>query len=91
MCHMPVFKFNRSSNKCRIVYLSNLCEKNPNQYLTVSHNQAIYPGPPLNQKLSSSLLHLRFNYKLLCFDLVKAFNQLSLGPEESNKRCFFMI
>ena len=69
--HMGVFKMNLETTKCRIIYLSNLCQKNKNDNMTVSHNQAIFSGPCLNHKLSTSLLYLRFDYKLLIFDLEK--------------------
>lgn len=48
--HMGVFKLGRESTKCRVVYLSNLCENNPNQLKTISHNQAMLSGPNLNKK-----------------------------------------
>ena len=85
MPHMGVFKMNRESTKCRVVYLSNLCENNPDLPMTVSHNQAIHPGPSLNQKITTTILHLRFGKHLLCFDIVKAFNQLSLNDTDSNR------
>ena len=71
--HMPVFRPDRDTTKCRNVFLSNLCEPDSTQPMTVSHNQAICAGPCLNKKLSTSVLQLRFNEKLLCFDLKKAF------------------
>ena len=48
----------------------------------------MYPGPCLNQKLSTSLLHSRFGEKLFTYDLRKAFNQISLGEEDSNRLLF---
>ena len=63
--HMGVFKLNRETTKCRVVFLSNLCEKGPAKVQTISHNQAIHAGPCLNQKLSSVLLHLRFDKHLV--------------------------
>ena len=56
--------------------------------MSLSHNQCMYPGPPLNQKLSSALLHLRFDEKLLTYDLKKAFNMLSLGEGDQAKLLF---
>ena len=41
MPHMGVFKLNRETSKCRVVFLSNLCEKDSSKPLTVSHNQNI--------------------------------------------------
>ena len=49
----------------------------------------MYSGPTLNQKLSSSFLHLRFDRKLLIFDLKKAFNMLALGENDQAKLLFF--
>jgi len=85
IAHMGVYKPNHESTKCRIVYLSNLCQKLSNQKLTVSHNQAIHSGPNLNQKLSSAILHLRFDPLLLCFDIAKAFNCIGLNEVDQNR------
>ena len=82
--HMGVFRLNRQTTKCRVVLLSNMCQKKTNS-LTVSHNQAMYSGPSLNNKLSSAILNLRFNSKLLIFDLRKAFSQISLSAIDSVK------
>ena len=85
--HMPVFKLSRETTKCRMVFLSNLCQKSNNR-LSVSHNQAIYSGPCLNQKLSTALINLRFDKYLLIFDLQKAFSQISLSKSDSKKLLF---
>lgn len=85
MPHTGVFKLGRETTKCRVVYLSNLCQKNLNGNVSVSHNQAIYPGPNLNQKITSALLHLRFGSHILCFDICKAFNNLALDDIDSNR------
>ena len=81
--HMSVFRMNKESTKCRVVYLSNLTEVNPELPSTVSHNQAILSGPKMNQKLSSALLLLRFDRYLLIYDLVKAF--LMIGMNEADQ------
>ena len=81
--HMGVFKLKRETTKCRVVYLSNLCQKDSDKVMTVSHNQAIYDGPCLNPKITTALLHLRFDSKLLIFDIKRAFNQISLGDNDS--------
>ena len=86
--HMAVFKPDRETTKCRIVFLSNLSEKDPNQPTTISHNQAIYAGPSLNQKISSALIHLRFDEKICCFDIKKAFNNISLDEVDQNRLLF---
>ena len=83
---MCIYKLSRDTTKCRPVFLSNLKEKSKD--FAVSHNQAIYAGPPLNQKLSSAILHLRFGKFLLAFDLVKAFNQISLSEVDQNRLIF---
>ena len=54
--HMPVIRKERESTKCRVVFLSNLSEPEPTKPITVSHNQAMLPGPCLNKKLSTTLL-----------------------------------
>lgn len=81
--HMPVFKMDRATTKCRVVFLSNLSEKGK-----LSHNQTMLPGPSLNQKIVSASLHLRFGDKLLCFDLKKAFSQIALPESDCNKLLF---
>jgi len=86
--HMPVFRPDKDSTKCRVVYLSNLCEKRAGKPLTVSHNQAIVPGPCLNKKLSTALLQLRFGKHLLTFDLVRAFLQIKIPEIDQNKLIF---
>ncbi|XP_066941414.1 uncharacterized protein [Macrobrachium rosenbergii] len=87
MAHMGVFKLSRETTKCRMVFLSNLCEKRPNGS-SISHNQAMWPGPCINQKLSIALLHLRFDQYLLCFDLKQAFLQIALNEVDQNKLLF---
>ena len=86
--HMPVFKLDRDTTKTRVVYLSNLCEKDKNQPMTVSHNQAIFSGPCLNSKISTALLLLRFDKFMLIFDLVKAFLTISLDEIDQNRLMF---
>ena len=86
--HMGVFKLKRETTKCRIVFLSNLCGNIRSQSMTVSHNQAIHSGPDLNGKLSSSILQLRFGLKLLCFDVIKAFNNIVLETVDQNRVLF---
>ena len=83
MAHMPVFKLDKETSKCRNVFLSNLSEKN-----SLSLNQTIHPGPNLNKKLSTSIMNLRFDRYLLTYDLVKAFLQIGLDETDSNRLCF---
>ena len=86
--YMGIFRPDRDTTKVRIVFLSNLCEKDNTRPATVSHNQALYAGPSLNQKLSSSILHLRFDKYLLVFDIAKAFNNIVLNDIDSNRLLF---
>ena len=85
---MGVFKPERETTKCRVVFLSNLCERNPSQSVTLSHNQAMLSDPTINQKITTSVLHLRFDSKLLCFDIKKAFLNIALQPNYANKLLF---
>ncbi|XP_068218540.1 uncharacterized protein [Palaemon carinicauda] len=86
--HMGIFKPERETTKCRVVFLSNLRENEKNKKLSLSLNQCVHPGPTLNQKLSSAFLHLRFGQKLLTYDLKKAFNMLSLSESDQSKLLF---
>jgi len=86
LSHMAIFKPDHESTKVRVVFLSNLSEKTGN--VNVSHNQSIHPGPTLNQKISTSLIQLRFGEYLLTYDLVKAFNQIALPELDSNRLLF---
>ena len=85
LAHMPIFKLQRQTTKCRVVYLSNLSEKNGR---SISHNQAMWAGPCLNRKLSTALLLLRFDKFLFCYDLKKAFNQIHLNEVDQNRLLF---
>ena len=73
---MGVFREQRETTKCRVVFLSNLSENNPRLPLTVSHNQAIHAGQCLNQKLATSLLNLWFGSEICCFDPRKAIKNI---------------
>lgn len=88
LAHMPVFRMDHESTKCRNVFLSNLCGKTHDQPNAISHNQAMWAGPCLNQRLSTSLLFLRFDEKVLTFDLKKAFLQLELSESDQSKLLF---
>ena len=86
--HMGIFKPGRETTKCRVVFLSNLCQKLPNNKLTVSHNQCIMPGPSLNHKISTSVILLRFDSFMLTFDIQKAFLSIGLYPSDMDKLMF---
>lgn len=88
LSHMGVFRPDRETTKCRVVFLSNLCERNKKGKVSVSHNQAIHPGPNLNHKLTTAFIHLRFGDHLICYDLKKAFLNIALYPEDTNKLLF---
>ena len=85
--HKPVFKPDKASTKCRIVFLSNKCAKR--DHPTLSHNQVLEAGPCLNSKITTALTQMRFGKKLLCFDLKKAFCQIQLPEPDQNKLLFF--
>ena len=85
LAHMPVFRLDKPSSPCRVVFLSNLNGKGAS---IISHNQAMLAGPPLNRKLTTALLSLRFNKFILCFDLKKAFLQIELDESDQNRLLF---
>ena len=43
----------------------------------------------MNKKISTSLFKLRFNEKLLCFDIKKAFLMIKLAPSDQSKLLFY--
>ncbi|XP_064096673.1 uncharacterized protein LOC135208434 isoform X1 [Macrobrachium nipponense] len=86
---MGIFNLDRDTTKCRIVFLSNLCENSSKSNPVISHNQAMWAGPCLNQKISTSLFQIRFDKYLMCFDLKKAFQQIALEETDQNKLLFF--
>ncbi|XP_068231971.1 uncharacterized protein [Palaemon carinicauda] len=88
LAHMGVFRLDRETTKCRVVFLFNVCEPSRSSVMTVNHNQAMYAGPSLNQKITSAMLHLRFGSKLLIFDIKKAFNQIALSELDQQKLLF---
>ena len=85
LAHMPIFRPEKVSSPCRVVFLSNLNGKGAS---IISHNQAMLSGPSLNRKLSTALLSLRFNKFLLCFDLKKAFLQIELNEIDQFRLLF---
>src|ERR1700755_2924768 len=86
IAHNAVFREDVETTKCRIVYLSNICEKD--KLNNLSHNSVCLPGPNLNNKLDIALILLRFNKYLLIFDLEKAYHQIELLTEDSEKLHF---
>ncbi|KAL7632973.1 UNVERIFIED_CONTAM: hypothetical protein RMT77_016683 [Armadillidium vulgare] len=85
IAHNAVFR-DVETTKCRIVYLSNICEKD--KLNNLSHNSVCLPGPNLNNKLDIALILLRFNKYLLIFDLEKAYHQIELLAKDSEKLYF---
>ena len=90
LAHMPVFRLDNESTKCRNVFLSNLSGKNADGR-NMSHNQTIDTGPNLNKKLSVSLTNLRFDKYLITFDLFKAFLNLGLSEDDQIKLNFLLF
>ena len=86
LAHNAVFRENVESTKCRVVFLSNLGERSGARSL--SHNQCSLVGPNLNHKLQVATLLLRFDKFLMTFDLKKAFLQLMLQREDTEKLLF---
>ena len=86
--HMPVFRLSKETTKCRIVFLSNVCEKDTATVPKINHNMAMFSEPCINHKLAILLMILRFDPKLLCFDLRKAFCLIELPEDDRNKLMF---
>jgi len=87
LSHMGVFKLDRETTKCRVVFLSNLSERSRSG-VSLSHNQCIHAGPNLNQKITTAILQLRFGEYMLTYDLCKAFLQVALSETDSNRLLF---
>ena len=85
LCHMGVFRMAHESTKCRVVFLSNMCEKFGGG---LSHNSAMLPGPNLNAKISTAVLLNRFDKYMLTFDIQKAFLAIKLFDIDSYRLCF---
>lgn len=86
--HSGVFKEDAETSKCRIVYLSNMKESDPQK---LSHNQASLPGANLNDKLLFALTLMRFDRYLIIFDIVKAFHQIQIRESDQNKLLFLWV
>lgn len=91
LAHMGVFRPGKETTKCRVVFLSNLAQKSQDGSLTVSHNQAMLSGPSINRKISTAIMQLRFDRKLIIWDLCKAFLQIKLLEADKNRLCFLWI
>ena len=83
--HMSVFRKDKESSPCRVVYLANICESTKGGLKTMSHSQVISSGPNLNSKILTNLILLRFDKFLLIFDIVKAFLNISIPTNDQNK------
>ena len=86
--HMGVFKLDRDTTKCRVVFLSNLYHSSIGIPNVVSHNHALLPGPNMNHKLSSALILSRFDKYMFLFDIKKAFLNIALNEIDQNKLSF---
>ena len=87
--HMPIFKFEKSTSKVRVVFLSNVSENSLKNNL--SHNQVMNPGINYNKKITTAIMQLRFGKFFLSFDLVKAYLQLQLKSVDANRLCFLWL
>ena len=85
LAHTGVFRMSHESTKCRVVFMSNLCDKRTNG---VSHNMAMFAGPNLNHKLANAVLLNRFDKYMLIFDIRKAFLNIGLYEHDRNRLCF---
>ena len=85
LAHMGVYRMTHESTKCRVVFLSNLCEKSKG---SVSHNQAILPGPSLNHKITTAVMMHRFDKFMLTFDIEKAFLNIKLYDTDQYRLLF---
>lgn len=86
--HACIFKPDKETTKVRMLFIFNLADKF--QYMN-NVSQAMYAGPYINQKLTTSLILLRFHAKILCFDVHKALLQNRILESDGNKICFYMV
>ena len=89
LAHMPVLRMDHQSTKCRPVFLSNTAEKPYTATPTLTHNKSMLPGPNLNQKITTSLMQLRFDKYILTYDIKKAFNSIKIPMKDSLKLLFY--
>lgn len=84
---MGVFRPDKDTTKVRVVFLSNLSEKSfhPNVY---SYNQALLPGPCMNNKITTTVILSRFNKFMFTFDIAKAFLNIALNIDDQNRLLF---
>lgn len=73
LAQMAVFKPGNQTSKCRVLYLSNLIASDPEKSPTLGHNQTMLSAPCLNRKIITAEIQLRFDKKLIVYDLVKTF------------------
>ena len=59
LSHMPVFRHDKDTTKCRVVFLSNLAGKDANKTISLSNNQCMMSGSSLNSKISISRINLK--------------------------------
>ena len=86
LAHNAVFRESLVSTKCRVVFLSNLCDKRNASNLC--HNQISFPGVQLNNKIQTIVTQCRFNTFLFLHDFERAIVQLYPRPDDSLKMHF---
>ncbi|XP_028414200.1 uncharacterized protein LOC114537261 [Dendronephthya gigantea] len=82
--HKAVVKKEAESTKLRVVYDASARENES----AFSLNDCLHPGPALQNQLWDILVKSRFHPVLLTGDLVKAFLQIQIKPEERDSLCF---
>ena len=86
--HSAVIRAAAATTKVRVVFMSNLADRRGGG---LSHNEISFPGANLNYALLESLTLLRFDKYLISYDLVKAFLQIRLRPEDANRLLFLWV
>ena len=86
--HSAVIRESAETTKCRVVFMSNLCERAGGK---MSHNEISFPGANLNNPLFDSLLMLRFQKFMITYDICKAFLQIRVRDSDSKKLLFLWV
>ena len=88
LAHSAVVRAEAQTTKVRVVFMGNLADK---RFGGLSHNDVSYSGANLNYALLDNLTLLRFDNYLITFDLVKAFLQIRLKRDDSDKLLFMWV
>ena len=83
--HSAVIRENAETTKLRVVFNANLSDKFSGG---LSHNQVSFSGRNLNNTLFDSLLFLRFDKYMLCYDICSAFLQIKIRDSDTKKLLF---